>query len=71
MLEEWRIERGARSSCSTLPRLFNIYTEATMEEAMEVVDEGIIIGGSVLSDVRFEDNLRIIAQKERIANDHG
>ena len=44
--------------------LFSIYAEVMMIEALENMDEGIIVGGQVVSDVRFADDQGIVVSAE-------
>src|SRR5438132_2637350 len=60
--DEGEIGRGVRQGCSLSPLLFNIYAEAIMVEAMEGIEEGIKVGGKLITDVRFADDQVIIAK---------
>ena len=44
-----------------LPLLFNIYAAAMTLEAMEGVEEGVIVGGKLLKGVRFADDQGMVA----------
>ena len=46
------------------PILFNICAEAMMMEAMEGIEEGIRVGGKLISDVRFADDQGMVANTE-------
>ena len=43
---------------------FSIYAEVMMIEALENMDEGIIVGGQVVSDVQFVDDQGMVASTE-------
>ena len=45
------IGRGMRQDCSLSPLLFSIYAERMMVEALDGVDEGLKVGGSLLKDI--------------------
>jgi hypothetical protein len=63
--EESDMARGMRQGCCLSPLLFTVYAEAMMAEAMEGVQEGIKVGGKLLNDVRFADDLGVVAGSER------
>ena len=58
------IGKGVRQGCSISHLLFSIYAEMMMIEALENMDEGIIVGGQVVSDVRFVDDQGMVASTE-------
>ena len=58
------IGRDVRQGCPISPLLFSIYAEVMMIEALENMDEGIIVGGQVMSDVRFADDQGMVASTE-------
>jgi hypothetical protein len=62
--EESEIGRGVRQGCCLSPLLFSIYAEAMMLEAMEGIEEGVKVNGSLLKDVRFADDQGMVAGSE-------
>ena len=56
--------RGVRQGCCLSPLLFTVYAEAMMMEAMEDIDEGVMVGGKLLKDVRFADDQGMVADSE-------
>ena len=59
------IGRRVRQGCSLSPLLFSIYAERMMVEALDGVDEGVKVGGSLLKDIRFADDQGMVAETER------
>src|SRR3989441_10957 len=50
------IGRRVRQGCPLSPLLFSIYAEVMMIEALEDMEEGVLVGGQLISDVRFADD---------------
>ncbi|KAL4104588.1 hypothetical protein QTP88_019882 [Uroleucon formosanum] len=58
---DFRIRRGVRQGCILSPIFFNLYSEEIMSEALEDTEEGIIINGKVINNLRYADDTVLIA----------
>ena len=62
-LSDWQeIRRGVRQGCVLSPDLFNIYSEMIMREIEDL--EGIKIGGTNITNIRYADDTALIADSE-------
>src|SRR5678815_103138 len=72
------IGRGVRQGCLISPLLFSIYAEVMMieafgdsenldEEDIDIADfeDGIVVGGKIVRDVRFADDQGMVSSTER------
>ena len=62
-LSDWQeIRRGVRQGCVLSPDLFNIYSEMIMRAIEDL--EGIKIGGTNITNIRYADDTALIADSE-------
>ena len=61
-LTDWfDIEQGVRQGCILSPHLFNIYSEQIMRNALEDFTGGVRIGGRVITNLRYANDVVLIA----------
>lgn len=61
LTEAISIERGVRQGCILSPMLFNVYSERIFKQALEEYDEGILINGERLNNIRYADDAVVFA----------
>ena len=63
---DWfQIGKGVRQGCILSPRLFNFYAEYIMRNAgLEETQAGIKIAGRNISNLRYADEITLMAQSE-------
>lgn len=63
---EWiEIKRGVRQGCILSPILYNIYSEEIVQEVLDNRKEGIKINGTVINNLRYADDMVLIATKSK------
>ena len=59
---DWfRVKKGVRQGCNISPCLFNILAEQVMRKALDGFTGGFRIGGRVISNLRYADDILLIA----------
>ena len=58
------IGRGTRQGCPLSPVQFNLYDEAMIREAFDDLEEGIIIGGKLIKEIRFAADKGVLASTQ-------
>ena len=62
---DWfKIRRGVRQGCIISPCLFNIYSEQVMRVALDGYEKGIRLGGRLINNLRYADDVVLIATSE-------
>src|SRR5215471_5159924 len=59
--EPGEIGRGVRQGCPLSALLFSIYAESIMRDAIDEIEEGVVVGGRLLKDVRLADDQAMVA----------
>lgn len=62
LTKETDIKRGVRQGCILSPLLFNVYAEKIMSESLHECEEGIVINGEVINNIRYADDTILIAE---------
>jgi len=62
------IQRGVRQGCPLSPSLFNAYVEQAIRDIKQKLEEekiGVIIGGILISTIRFADDIVLLDTSEK------
>ena len=70
VVSEWfQVRKGVRQGCVLSPYLFNILSEMAMREALDGFAGGLRLGGRVLTNLRYADDIVLIASSEEALQD--
>ena len=59
--EEFNIRRGVRQDYILSPLLFNVYSEHLFKEALENIENKVVINGEIINNLRYADDTVLIA----------
>lgn len=59
--EEFWIKQGVRQGCVLSPLLFNAYSEKLFAEALEDMEDGILLNGVLINNIRYADDTVLLA----------
>ncbi|KAL1446308.1 hypothetical protein WDU94_012325 [Cyamophila willieti] len=62
--EAIKIKRGVRQGCILSPLIFNIYSEQIFKEALEEEEDGILINGERINNIRYADDTIVFADSQ-------
>jgi len=64
-LSEWfHVKKGIRQRCVLSPYLFNILVEMVMRETLDGFEGGLQIGGRMITNLRYADDIILLATSE-------
>jgi len=64
-LSEWfPVKKGVRQGCVLSPYLFNILAEMVMRETLDGFQGGLQIGGRMIMNLRYADDIILLATSE-------
>jgi len=64
-LSQWfSVEKGVRQGCALSPYLFNIVAEMVMSEILDGFQGGLQIGGRMITNLRYADDIILLATSE-------
>jgi hypothetical protein len=58
---DFKIRRGVQQGRILSPLLFNLYSEEIISKALEEAEEGIVINGKNINNLRYSDDTVLIA----------
>ena len=62
--ERFRVKKGVRQVCVLSPYLFNILAEMVMRETLDGFQGGLQIGGRMITNLRYANNVILLATSE-------
>jgi len=69
-LSEWfGIGKGTRQGCNILPTEFNMYEEDIVRRTMESNQQGVVLGGRNINNLRYADGNTLLNTNEIIIRD--
>ena len=62
--ERFHVKKGVRHGCVLSPYLFNTLAEMLMRETLDIFQDGLQIGGRMITNVRYADDIILLATSE-------
>ncbi|XP_060531555.1 uncharacterized protein LOC132705138 [Cylas formicarius] len=58
---EFSVGRGVRQGCILSPLLFNVYSEHLFKEALDDTEDGLVVNGQIINNLRYADDTVLVA----------
>ena len=66
VVSQWfKVKKGIRQGCVLSPYLFNIVAEMAMRDALHGFEGGLRLGGRLVNNLRYADDIVLIASSEK------